>query len=385
MKKLAIVTSHPIQYNAPLFRLLAERGKIDVKVFYTWGQTEQGFVYDPGFKRAFKWDIPLLEGYEKEFVENISKEPGAGHFKGIKNKDLIQRIDAYDPEALLVFGWSFQSHLQVLRHYAGRKKILFRGDSTLLDEQEGISARKVFRRLFLKWVYRTVDYALYTGIGNKNYYKAHGLNESQLVYAPHAIENDRFADGDGSSQLKANEWRRELGISSVDLVFLFAGKLEPKKDPGLLIECFMLLSMAEIRLIIVGNGVLEYELKQKAGTDKRIIFLDFQNQQQMPVVYRLGDVFVLPSKGPGETWGLSVNEAMASKRAVIVSNKCGCAEDLVKGNGIVFEAENKQDLQKALLYFAHNRTPLSQMSNKSLDLIQQFSPEEVAEAIEKIL
>jgi glycosyltransferase involved in cell wall biosynthesis len=94
---------------------------------------------------------------------------------------------------------------------------------------------------------------------------------------------------------------------------------------------------------------------------------------------------VLPSKGPGETWGLSVNEAMASKRAVIVINKCGCAEDLVKGNGIVFEAGNKQDLQKALLYFAHNRTPLSQMSNKSLDLIQQFSPEQVAEAIEKIL
>jgi glycosyltransferase involved in cell wall biosynthesis len=385
MKKLAIVTSHPIQYNAPLFRLLTERGKIKLRVFYTWGQTEQGFVYDPDFKKAFKWDIPLLEGYEKEFVENISKEQGAGHFKGIKNKDLIQRIDAYDPEALLVFGWSFQSHLQVLRHYAGRKKILFRGDSTLLDEQEGISARKVFRRLFLKWVYRSVDYALYTGIGNKNYYKAHGLNESQLVYAPHAIENDRFADGDGSSQLKANEWRKALGISSVDLVFLFAGKLEPKKDPGLLIECFMLLSVAEIRLIIVGNGVLEYELKQKAGTDKRIIFLDFQNQQQMPVVYRLGDVFVLPSKGPGETWGLSVNEAMASKRAVIVSNKCGCAEDLVKGNGIVFEAGNKQDLQKALLYFAHNRTPLSQMSNKSLDLIQQFSPEQVAEAIEKIL
>jgi glycosyltransferase involved in cell wall biosynthesis len=385
MKKLAIVTSHPIQYNAPLFRLLTERGKIKLRVFYTWGQTEQGFVYDPDFKKAFKWDIPLLDGYEKEFVENISKEPGAGHFKGIKNKDLIQRIDAYDPEALLVFGWSFQSHLQVLRHYAGRKKILFRGDSTLLDEQEGISARKVFRRLFLKWVYRTVDYALYTGIGNKNYYKAHGLNESQLVYAPHAIENDRFADGDGSSQLKANEWRRELGISSVDLVFLFAGKLEPKKDPGLLIECFMLLSVAEIRLIIVGNGVLEQGLKQKAAEDQRIIFLDFQNQQQMPVVYRLGDVFVLPSKGPGETWGLSVNEAMASKRAVIVSNKCGCAEDLVKGNGIVFEAGNKQDLQKALLYFAHNRTPLSQMSNKSLDLIQQFSPEQVAEAIEKIL
>ena len=117
MKKLAINTSHPIQYNAPLFRLLHERRKIEIKVFYTWGQTESGFVYDPDFKKEFKWDIPLLDGYEKEFVENISKEPGAGHYKGIKNSDLIQRIDAYGPDGLMVLGWSFQSHLQVLRHY----------------------------------------------------------------------------------------------------------------------------------------------------------------------------------------------------------------------------------------------------------------------------
>ncbi len=45
-----------------------------------------------------------------------------------------------------------------------------------------------------------------------------------------------------------------------------------------------------------------------------MIFLDFQNQQKMPLVYRLCDIFVLPSMGPGETWGLAVNEAMACKR-----------------------------------------------------------------------
>jgi len=385
MKKLAIVTSHPIQYNAPLFRLLAERGKIDIKVFYTWGQTEQGFVYDPDFKKAFKWDIPLLDGYEKEFVENISKEPGAGHFKGIKNKDIIQRIDKYDPEVLLVFGWSFQSHLQVLRYYARNKKILFRGDSTLLDEQTGVSIRKIFRRLFLKWVYRHIDLALYAGTANKAYYLAHGLTEPQLIHAPHAIANERFEDINGVYEARANEWRNDLGISSNELVFLFAGKLEPKKDPWLLIEAFASLSAPDIRLVIVGNGILEQELKQKAAADQRIIFLDFQNQQQMPVVYRLGDVFVLPSRGPGETWGLSVNEAMASKRAVIVSNKCGCAQDLVSSNGLVFEAGNKQDLQKALLYFAENRIEASQMGNKSFQLIRRFSHEQIAAAIEQIL
>ncbi len=385
MKKLAIVTSHPIQYNAPLFKLLSERGKIDVKVFYTWGETEKGLVYDPDFKKEFKWDIPLLDGYKKEFIENISDNPGAGHFKGIKNKDLIQHIDQYNPDTLLVYGWSFQSHLQILRHYAGRKKVLFRGDSTLLDEQKGFSIKKAIRRIFLKWVYRHVDFALYTGVANKEYYLAHGLKENQLMYAPHAVDNLRFSQTEKDHEEKAKKWRADLGIGLSELVFLFAGKLEPKKDPGILIDAFCSFSIPDSKLLIVGNGVLEEELKQKSAADERIIFLDFQNQQQMPAVYRLGDVFVLPSKGPGETWGLSVNEAMACKRPVIISNKCGCAADLVKENGFVFDSGNKQDLQKAMLYFAENRNSLSQMSNKSFDLIQQFSYKQVAEAIEQIL
>lgn len=382
MKKLAIITSHPIQYNAPLFRLLTERGKIGVKVFYTWGQTEQGFVYDPDFKKEFRWDIPLLDGYEKEFVENISANPGAGHFSGIKNRDLIQRIDRYDPAALLVFGWSFQSHLQVLRHYAGKKKILFRGDSTLLDEQKGLSVKKILRRLFLKWVYRHVDVAIYTGTANKAYYLKHGLGEEQLVYAAHAIDNGRFRDSDGSYEERAKLWRKELGIASDEFVFLFAGKLEAKKDPGLLIEAFSALPESTIRLIIVGNGELEEKLKQQAEGDKRIIFLDFQNQLQMPVVYRLGNLFVLPSKGPGETWGLAVNEAMACSRTVLVSDRCGCAADLVQGNGFVFEAGNKAALQAALLFFAKHPDESAAMSRKASNFIDQFSHAAIAAVVE---
>ncbi len=63
----------------------------------------------------------------------------------------------------------------------------------------------------------------------------------------------------------------------------------------------------------------------------------------MPILYRLGNVFCLPSKGPGETWGLAVNEAMASSRPVIVSNKVGCAADLVSegANGYLFNYNDK--------------------------------------------
>jgi glycosyltransferase involved in cell wall biosynthesis len=382
MKKLAIITSHPIQYNAPMFRLLTQRGKIDVRVFYTWGQTEQGFVYDPDFKKEFKWDIPLLDGYEKEFVENISTKPSAGNFNGIKNKDLIQRIDLYKPDALLVFGWSFQSHLKVLRHYKGKVKILFRGDSTLLDEQPGASIKKMARRLFLHWIYTHVDIALFTGAANKAYYLQHGLKENQLHYAPHAIDNDRFYDDDGSYTEKAKAWRKDLGIGEKELVFLFAGKLERKKAPELLMDAFLSLNSKHVRLLIVGNGELEKDLKLKAASDFRIQFIDFQNQQLMPVVYRLGDVFILPSNGPGETWGLSVNEAMACGRPVIVSNRCGCANDLVGENGFVFKAGSKEDIQNIIHKLSGSSHIIRQMGLESLERIKKFTFVSIAEAIE---
>jgi glycosyltransferase involved in cell wall biosynthesis len=385
MKKLAIITSHPIQYNAPLFRLVTERSKIDIKVFYTWGQTEEGFVYDPDFKKVFKWDIPLLEGYEKEFVENISERPSAARFNGIKNRDLIQRIDFYKPDALFVFGWSFQSHLQVLRHYKGKIKILFRGDSTLLDERQGFSLKKIMRRLFLRWVYSHVDIALYTGQANRVYYLRHGLGENQLFYAPHAVENNRFYDADGSYREKANAWRKALGINENELVFLFAGKLEPKKAPELLIDAFSSLHLKHVRLLIVGNGMLEHALKQKAADDSRILFIDFQNQQQMPVVYRLGDVFILPSKGPGETWGLSVNEAMACGCPVIVSDKCGCATELVKGNGFIFNSEKKEELGEVLHFCSTNRHLLAAFGTLSKKRVQDFSIENIAQELEKLI
>ena len=57
--RLAVVTSHPIQYNAPIFQLLTTRGIVELKVFYTWSQTNSGLIYDPGFAREVKWDIQI--------------------------------------------------------------------------------------------------------------------------------------------------------------------------------------------------------------------------------------------------------------------------------------------------------------------------------------
>lgn len=386
MKKLAIITSHPIQYNAPLFRLLTERGRVQVKVFYTWGQTKDGPVYDPDFGKAFQWDIPLLEGYEYQFIENLSKNPGAGHFGGIVNKHLIPAVAAWQPDAVLVYGWSFRSHLQLLRYFKGKIPVLFRGDSNLLDEPSGFSLKKIMRRILLRWVYRYVDYCLYTGTANKAYYLCHGLNEQQLIFAPHAVDNDRFAIQDDERNAAAKNWRRELGIAEHELVFLFAGKLEPKKDPLTLLKAFQQLNVTETRLVFAGNGVLETELKIQAAADERIIFLPFQNQQSMPILYRLGDIFVLPSRGPGETWGLAVNEAMACGRTVLVSDRCGCAVDLItEKNGRVFQAGSVSDLMVQLQRMVQNRIVLQQAGAQAQQQIKSWNLLAIAQAIENIV
>src|SRR5665213_974016 len=116
MKKLAIITTHPIQYYAPVFRLLHQRQKVDIKVFYTWGEDVSAGKYDPGFNKKIVWDVPLLEGYPYEWVKNSAKDPGTHHFMGIVNPDLIGQITAWQPDKVLVYGWGFYSHLKAVSY-----------------------------------------------------------------------------------------------------------------------------------------------------------------------------------------------------------------------------------------------------------------------------
>ena len=351
MKKLAIITSHPIQYNAPLFALLAMENQIDLKVYYTWGVDSNKEKYDRDFQQNIKWDIPLLEGYHYQFLNNISKDPGSHHFKGIINPDLNQEIEKWGADIVWVWGWAFDSHLKALRYFKGTKEVWFRGDSTLLDEPLGFSVKKILRRVFLTWVYRHVDKAFYVGTHNKAYFLKHGLKEKQLVYAPHAIDNDRFADPTGEYANHAKNWRKELSITDDQQVILFAGKFETKKNPFFLINLAKELPSNEYKIVFVGSGPLERDLKKQAT--ENCIFLGFQNQKMMPIVYRLADIFVLPSVGPGETWGLAINEAMACGIPVIASDKCGGAIDLIKScSGIIIKDGLKHaDINQLLVNF----------------------------------
>jgi len=376
VKKLAIITTHPIQYYAPWFAMLSERNKLILKVFYTFSQWKNNFV-DKGFLKEVKWDIPLLENYDYEFVENTSKKPDLFSFFGIENKNLNSKISEYNPDAILFIGWNYASHLGAMRFFHGKKKIWFRGDSTLLDENFGI--KKFLRRQFLKRVYNYVDTAFYVGQNNKNYFLAHNLKEKNLVFSPHAIDNERFSTNEKEFETLAQKWREELNIPQNSKTILFAGKFENKKNPLFIIQAAK--DLPDFTFILTGDG----ELKKKLLSESlpNLVFLPFQNQTQMPILYRLANIFVLPSKGPGETWGLAINEAMACKRAVLVSNKCGCAIDLVKNNenGFIFNFDDYSDFLTKLKILLHN-SDLKLFGNNSSKIIKNWSFQKICETIE---
>lgn len=378
--RLAIVCTHPIQYYAPVFRALAQSNSLVPKVFYTWSQAGEGATYDREFGARFSWDVPLLVGYEYEFVDNSAKNPTTKNFFGVKTPTLWPRIRSWRSDAVLVFGWNLHAHLQVMRLAKDKLPVLFRGDSTLLNPIKPV--RRIARRLFLRWVYSHVDVAIAVGSNSEDYFRWCGLTTRQVAFAPHSVDTLRFGDPTGEHEKRASEWRIELGISADSPVVLFAGKFTPTKDTLLLLDATARLRTGA-HLVLVGSGELEQQMRSAAVGRPNVHFLPFKNQSEMPSVYRLADVVVLPSLS--ETWGLVINEAMASGRPAIVSSRVGCARDLIRDGetGWIFDAGSLDGLTAALqTATVAGRDGLRAMGERASTMIAGWSTEEAARGIE---
>jgi glycosyltransferase involved in cell wall biosynthesis len=351
--KLALVTTHPIQYYAPVFQLLAK--EVELKVFYTIKRRKS---YDPGFKQEIIWDIPLLQGYDYTFNEE---------------KPVIENLIAFNPSYLLIYGWASSAHLHILTYFKNKTTILFRGDSNLLKNVPWYQS--ILKVYALKWVYAHVQTALYTGTNNKEYFKKYGLKESQLIFAPHAIDNMRFSTHKPSSSV-----RESLGIKTNDLLVLFAGKFSRNKNPILLLRAFLKANVPNTHLLFIGSGIVGGHLKNATKQWSNIHVLPFQNQKDIPAYYQACDLFCLPSNH--ETWGLSINEAMACGKAVLVSDRCGAAIDLVtQHNGSVFKNQDVNDLTSKLEYFLQHPFQLERAGRQAALDISKWNFNNQSQAI----
>lgn len=374
--RLAVVLSHPTQYYSPWFRWLqAHVPQLHLQVFYLWNF---GLVpsRDPGFQQELSWDLPLLDGYQSTFVANRSPDPGTHHFNGLDNPKLISRLLLWRPDVILLFGYNFRSHLNLLLDPRLRRiPVLFRGDSHGLCPESGLTAilKSALRRL----LFRRLWGALAVGEANASWLHSCGISACRLVRAPHAVDNNRFQAAAPEAEREAGFWRQQLGIHTTAPVLLFAGKFEPKKQPLLLLDAFLALNHPEAVLVFVGSGPLESTLRQRlhALPPGRVIVEGFHNQSAMPRVYALADLVILPSLGRSETWGLCINEAMAMARPVVVSSHVGCGPDLVipGRTGWLFAAGDHASLTTTLAEALSDRHRLRRMGKAARRHIAAYS------------
>jgi glycosyltransferase involved in cell wall biosynthesis len=328
---------------------------------------------DPYFGREILWDVPLLDGYDHEFVPNVSANPGVGRFWGFRNPQLQGRVRDYNPDAVLLMGYNYWSLVQFILTWPTRQApLILKGDSHRIVHTASLASS--VKRILIKTLFRRFSAFLFVGQANKRYFALHGATDSKLFHSPHAIDNERF-EAAALHARDAAEWRRGLGVPDKNLLVLFAGKLEPKKRPLDLLHAFLSLRRDDASLVLVGAGPLEAQLRNEAAGASNVHFSSFQNQSQMPRTYAACDLLVLPSYGPYETWGLAVNEAMCLGKPVIVSNHVGCAEDLVKSEvtGLVFEAGNRDALAAALTSALSDRARLLQWGANARELVRSYS------------
>ncbi|MBS0662249.1 MAG: glycosyltransferase family 4 protein [Verrucomicrobia bacterium] len=346
--RLAVVLSHPTQYYSPWFRWLQAHAPLDLRVFYLWdfGATVRR---DAQFQTAFKWDVDLLSGYGHEFVPNAARRPGTEHFWGLRNPTLTHRLAAWGPDVVLLFGYAYASHLGVIA-WARRRGVplVFRGDSHFL----GRPAPGWLRTTLLRRLYRQFAAVTYVGRANRDYFTTLGVPTPRLFFAPHAVDDTLFDRHDPRHQAAADRLRAELGLAPPVRVVLFAGKFVAAKQPVELLEAFLDLDPADAALVLVGDGPEGARLQAAARRARpgQVHLLPFANQTEMPARYRLADVFVLPSRGLYETWGLAVNEAMHLGVPCLVSDRVGCQQDLVTDGetGWVCRSGEPDGLRRAL-------------------------------------
>ena len=373
--RLAILSTHPIQYHSAWFRALAAHPHLDPCVYYCHQATpkEQSAA---GFGVEFDWDIPLLTGYSYTFLKNVARQPGHGGFAGFDTPEIKNIIRRGDYHAVLINGWHYKSAWQAIWScWQSNVKVMVRGDSHLHTE------RSLLVRLVKSFPYGCFiprfDACLAVGQWSREYFLHYGAPSDRIFFVPHAIDAERIVPESERLQTARFELRNRWALEGNAIVFMFAGKFIPRKRPMDFVRAVNAVATRGLRVqgLMVGDGPLRRSCEDFVRTSRvPIRFAGFLNQSQIVKAYVAADVLVVPSDG-GETWGLVVNEAMTCRRPCIVSDRVGCGPDLVRigETGATFPLGRVDLLASVMVDLAREPSQLAIMGMQARERVEKYS------------
>lgn len=296
---------------------------------------------------------------------------------GQRIKGIMKAIIAFKPDVVNITGYYDIASWVVLLYC----KLI--GISTVLSNESTAEdhTRSGIKEFIKKVIVRSFDGYFNFGTLSKNYLISLGGKPERMLVNRNCVDNKTLKSKYDTAIVHRKEQQKALHLKPHN--FIFVGRLIDFKNLFQLLDAFQACEAADKDgwgLIILGDGALKSELEKYIIYHKidKVHFFKGVSWEQVPTYLALSDVLILPSYS--EPWGLVVNEAMACGMPVAVSNKCGCAVDLVKEavNGYTFNPENRREISSVLDKFINNSSIIPSMGKASEVIISEYSPEQVA-------
>lgn len=391
--KLAVVASHPIQYQAPLWRKLAAHPEIDLTVYYglDWGVSEKS--HKRFFGVSYKWDVPLLEGYRFKFLRNYSPNPGP-FLGGFINPGIIWELWKNRYDAVLVLGWMDVTFwFAFFAAWVKRTPIFLR---TVASDYYDEHIKRPPLLLTLKHAYlrilfrKVVSGFLAIGTWNRNFYLQYGVPPERIFHFPYSVDNNFFFKESTKHASRRDSIRKELGIAPDAVVIAFAARFVKEKHPDHVILAYeKMKDVPCVALLMVGDGPMHAELERMVSEKKlkNVHFTGFQNQSEIVKLYSISDIFVradAPHKGD---WGATVNEALACGLPVVCTDAISSQADLIEPgkNGFTYALGDIDAFASHIKKLALDANLLGIMKQRALDRIFSWGYDQDVEGMVKAL
>jgi glycosyltransferase involved in cell wall biosynthesis len=305
-------------------------------------------------------------------LKNISPRPATQRFFGLVNPSIWRVIRSKHFDVVICYGYRGMSFwIAALACWVSGVALVWSADATSTRSREARGWKELIKKFALPRLYRAAAGVLAPSTRSAEFVRSLGVPPRQVFMIPYVVDNGYFASR--ASLVDRRAARAELGLPDEALIALYVAKLVPWKRPEDLIEATA--RVPQVRTLIVGEGAERERLEKLAlslGVPDRVSFLGFRNQSELPALYVAADILVLPSEY--EAFGLVVNEAFACGLPAIVSDACGCVEDLIiEGKtGYTFPPGDVPRLASILESLVGDRTVLDDLREGARMRIQSW-------------
>ena len=297
---------------------------------------------------------------------------------------VTKMLDRLAPDAVAINSYSLPDARACLAWCRRHRRTAIVMTDSKADDAPRIAWREHLKSLLV----RQFDAALLAGTPQRAYFLDLGFPDDAIFLGYDVVDNDFFRKGADEARADPARGAGLPGLADARPFFLASGRFLPRKNfDGLLRAYARYRAEAGTpwRIVLLGDGPERARLEALVRDDgiEGVTFAGFRQIEELPVYYGRAGAFVHPAYN--DQWGLVVNEAMAAGLPVLVSERAGCAQDLVRDgeNGFRFDPADPAALARLLARLAAPETDRAAMGRRSREIIARWSPERFAEGLHR--